>query len=202
MRAQSAAPATAPAAQPAAPPAQPAAPAAPPADSPAQPAAASGPAPAAPEPAPAEQNLGRTANNAVFVELLGNGGVYSVNYERFIDNFGIRAGFSYLSIGAASDTSSAKVSFVTFPVVASYYLGSANHKLQLGAGATVVYLSGESETELASASASGLGVGATGVVGYRYMPRTGGFNFGVGFTPIIGAGGFLPWGGISFGAVF
>ncbi len=51
-----------------------------------------------------------------------------------------------------------------------------------------------------------LDVAATFVLGYRYLPRDGGFNFGVGFTPMIGDGGFfpyfLPWGGISLGGGF
>lgn len=161
------------------------------------------PAGAPAQPAPAEQEQGRTANNAIFIELLGNGGIYSLNYERFIRDFGVRAGFSYLSIEASAGGTSAKVSFLTVPVVGSYYLGGENHKLQLGAGLVVVYLSGEASNDRYTTSgASGLGVAATGVVGYRYMPRTGGFNFGVGFTPLVGAGGFLPWGGLSLGAVF
>jgi hypothetical protein len=42
----------------------------------------------------------------------------------------------------------------------------------------------------------------TGVVGYRYVPSHGGFDFGIGFTPLFGEGGFLPWGGMHFGGVF
>ena len=41
------------------------------------------------------QIIYRTARNIVFVEGLGNGGYYSVNYERFLlDAISLRVGFS------------------------------------------------------------------------------------------------------------
>lgn len=180
---------------------------------PAAPAPAARPAPASYEAPPDDSGsgLGRTANNAVFIELLGNGGVYSLNYERIFDNFSVRAGFSYISIEAETtykcgqsgcSEARGRVSLTTFPVVGNYFLGGANHKLQLGAGVLLASVSGRAESDFTASDASGFGVAGTAVVGYRYLPRKGGFNFGVGFTPLVGAGGFLPWGGISFGGVF
>jgi hypothetical protein len=202
-------PAPAPAAAPAAPAAAPQ-----PAAAPAAPAPVAAPTAAAPAPAPAQAAAapyaapppgappGRTANNAVFLELLGNGGLYSINYERFVGDFGIRAGFSYFAVEAESLSSRSKVSLTTFPILGNYYLGSANHKLQLGGGVLVAALSGESSSKFGTDGASGVGVAGTAVVGYRYMPSKGGFNFGAGFTPLFGSGGFLPWGGVSLGGVF
>jgi hypothetical protein len=155
----------------------------------------------------------RTANNSIFLELLGNGLLYSINYERFFEDsgFSVRGGFSYISLSAsagnaATGTSSAKATFMTFPLLGNYYVGGRDHKLQLGLGVTFMY---------AAESAGGGGVGVasvsgfvpapTAVVGYRYIPHDGGFAFFIGLTPFIVPGGdksVLPWGGMSFGGVF
>lgn len=154
----------------------------------------------------------RTAKNVVFAELLGNGLGYSVNYERLFDDtgFGVRAGFSYLSLGASGGTgstsSSVRVSWISVPILANYYVGSANHKLQLGLGVSLVYATSEGRSADVFGSVSGLVPFVTGVIGYRYLPAKGGFNFGIGFTPLFIPGGetrtFLPWGGIGLGAAF
>ena len=172
-----------------------------------QPAPAAAPAPApAPYQAtvPEKQSKERTAFNTIFVELLGNGGLYSLNYDRLINDYvSIRGGFSYISVGASSGTSSASVTLMTFPVMANFLVGSPSHKLELGAGPLFAYASGSSSGGVGGAvSASGFGVAGTAVIGYRYVPYDGGFHFKVGFTPLFGAGGFLPWGGISFGYTF
>jgi hypothetical protein len=177
----------------------------------AQPAPPEPPRPAPPEPRPAPpappppESDARTAENSIFLELLGNGGLYSINYEHlFADSgFGARVGFSYFGISAADSTSSASVSLITVPVLANYYIGGVNHKLQLGLGVTIVYLSAASGAFGAGyTSGSGAGVAGTGVIGYRYLPHDGGFDFGVGFTPLFGAGGFAPFGGIHGGYLF
>jgi hypothetical protein len=154
----------------------------------------------------------RTAHNAIFLELLGNGLIYSVNYERIFDEpeIGIRAGLSFISLGAsagAGDTSaSSKVTLMTFPVLANYYgVGSKNHKLQLGAGVTFLYASATAGEKSSVGSFSGFVPAPTLAIGYRYLPEKGGFNFFVGFTPFIIPGGdhvLFPWGGISFGGIF
>ena len=150
----------------------------------------------------------RTARNAVYLELLGNGGLYSINYERaLMDNVMARVGFSYFSIGAsATDGSgqdaSAKVTLMTAPVMANYLLGGGGHSFELGAGALVVYAGGEAESGGLSASANGVGVAGTATAGYRYQPLDGGFLFKVGFTPLVTDSGFTPWGGLSLGGTF
>ncbi len=145
----------------------------------------------------------RTAKNSLYVELLGNGGLYSLNYERNLtDDVTARLGFSYLSLSASASDDSASVTFMSFPLMANYLLGGGNHHLELGAGATVLYASGEVESGGSRSSGDGVGVAGTATVGYRYQPRDGGFLFKVGFTPLVGSGGFLPWGGLSLGGVF
>jgi hypothetical protein len=161
------------------------------------------PAPAANADAkPATPSDGRTANNAVYLELLGNGGLYSINYERMIGDFGVRVGASYFSVSGSDGTTSASASLMTFPIVASYYLGPGNHKLQLGLGATIFDVSASASTVGFVGSGSGVSAAATGVIGYRYVPKNGGFDFGIGFTPLLGPGGLSPFGGMHFGAVF
>lgn len=161
---------------------------------------------APPPPPPASDTPQRTASNTVFAEALGNGLLYSVNYERIIDswNIGLRIGASYFSYPVSSYGASGNLKLATFPMVASYYLGTPRHKLQVGLGATILYLgvSTDSAGTKYEGDRSGGGVAATGVVGYRYLPPDQGFTFGVGFTPLLRTSRFLPWGGANAGYIF
>ncbi len=147
------------------------------------------------------------APNAVFVELLGNGLLYSIDYERMFPrwNVGLRAGASYFAWTVSRADGSGALKLASFPVVASWYVGPPRHKLQLGLGATVLYFAASTDSTgiKFEGAVDGLGVAATGVVGYRYIPRDGGFTFGAGFTPLLRASkGFLPWGGANVGFAF
>lgn len=176
----------------------------------AQPASAEAPAepttvvdaPAQPTPPAAT----RTASNVVFAEALGSGLLYSVNYERIIDawNVGLRGGVSYFTYAVSSYGASGNLTLVTFPMVASYYFGWRSHHLQLGLGATILYtgVATDSQGTKFDGERSGAGVAATGVVGYRFVPRDGGVSFGLGFTPLIRTSRFLPWGGANVGYAF
>jgi hypothetical protein len=147
------------------------------------------------------------AHNALVAEVLGNGLLYSVDYERLLfgGNAGVRGGASFLTYGVSHARGSGNLVLATFPIVASYYWGSSPHKLQLGVGATVLYVSASSDSTGAKFESvgDGLDVAATAVVGYRYLPKAGGWTFSVGFTPLFrGAKGLLPWGGVSGGYSF
>src|SRR5882724_1333146 len=72
--------------------------AAPAAEAPA--AAPSAEAPPPPAEAPANAAPERTANNAIYVELLGAGLFYSINYDRRISDFALRAGLMYFSVSS------------------------------------------------------------------------------------------------------
>lgn len=153
--------------------------------------------------APAAEAEGRTAKNAMYLELLGNGLLYSINYDRaFTDSLTGRIGFSYFSLSASSGSSSAKATFMTFPVMANYLVGGGNHNLELGLGALILYAGAEVGSDGATASGEGVGVAGTGTVGYRYQPMDGGFVFRVGFTPVFTENGFFGWGGLSLGGAF
>jgi len=155
----------------------------------------------------------RTAKNAIYIELGGNGAWYSLNYERFVfDDAAIRIGGMFMSLSATAtsggSTASASASWFAAPLMFSYLgIGSANHKLELGAGATMMYFSGSGTNNFSSSiTASGFVMAPTATVGYRYVPTDGGFNFKAGFTPfLIAAGGntqFFPWAGIAAGYGF
>jgi hypothetical protein len=160
------------------------------------------------------------APNAIYLEALGSGFIYSLNYERLVvDQLGVRVGFGYWWQGAevttSSGTTTASGSFLTVPITVSYLgLRSGRHVLELGAGMALIHLSG---------SISGLGVLSAGagttpvgeaLIGYRIQPMgAAGLNFRVGAMALVGQGlglsaadpkrfVVLPWGYVSFGASF
>lgn len=157
--------------------------------------------PVAPPPASA-----RSASNVVFAEALGSGLLYSIDYERLIEawHVGLRAGASYFTYAVSSYGKSGNLTLVTFPLVASYYVGWRSHHLQLGLGATILYTQAATDSQGTAfgGERSGTGVALAGVVGYRYLPRAGGISFGVGFTPLVRTSRLLPWGGANVGYVF
>jgi hypothetical protein len=147
------------------------------------------------------------APNVVRLELLGNGLLYSLSYERIFPewNLGLRAGASFFMDKISSAAGSGNLVLASFPLVASYFVGPPHHKLELGLGATVLYTDAASDSTGTKyqGSVSGLGIAATGVVGYRYLPSGRGLTLGAGFTPLVRATkGFLPWGGVSAGYAF
>ena len=158
--------------------------------------------------APAE----RTAKNAIYVEGLGTGFFYSLNYERVFGEFAPRIGFGYMSVSASAPSASgtgmdsAHTSFVSIPMSVSYLgIGSLNHMFEVGAGATIAMV-GEGATAInVSASGSTTMVLGTVTAGYRYQPADGGFLFRGGLNAIIGGSGdwpVLPWPYIALGGTF
>ncbi len=161
----------------------------------------------------------KPAPNSVFLEGMGSGLFYSINYERrVIDDLGVRAGLSYLSVSATasngSTTASASSSYLTIPLTVSY-LGVRGRKsgLEVGGGLTLAYSSGSASTGVSSASGSGMAPIGTFMVGYRLHPVDhAGFQFRVGLMALAAKGlsfdpdpnkvGVLPWFYMSFGAGF
>lgn len=154
----------------------------------------------------------RSARNSVYLELGGNAGLYSLNYERFlIDDGALRIGLMYMSVSATATsgttTASGSASWFGAPLMFSYLgIGSPNHKLELGAGVVLMSFSAGASTFSATANASGFVVAGTATVGYRYVPVDGGINFKAGFTPLVlqtaGTTYFMPWAGLSIGYGF
>jgi hypothetical protein len=148
------------------------------------------------------------AANTIHFELLGNGLLYSINYDRlFTHSVSGRIGYMYLSAdGTSEDPTDPKitVSMSLIPVTMSYLAGAGNHKLEMGGGPVMAIVSAEIDDGVQGVSGSGLAT-VVGIFGYRFQPAEGGFNFRVAFTPHILIDGdepFLPWGGMSFGYSF
>jgi hypothetical protein len=162
------------------------------------------------------QNDNRPAKNGVFLEGLGPGLLYSLNYERLVvDELAVRVGFSYWSVSATAtsggSSASASASFFTVPVTATYV---GLRGLEAGGGMTLMHASGSGSTVGASASGSGFAPLGIALVGYRLHPVGGpGFQFRVGGMAMMGKGlslsasdptafGVLPWLYLSAGAGF
>jgi hypothetical protein len=157
------------------------------------------------------QELGvekKQAQNAVYVELGGNGAWYSVNYERYLrKDASVRIGAMYMSVEASAGESSASASWLAVPIMFNYLgLAAGNHALELGAGLDVMHFSGGASSFDATAEASGIVPVGTATVGYRYASNDGGFLFRAGYTPLFFVTTepkqIFHWGGMSFGYRF
>jgi hypothetical protein len=156
----------------------------------------------------------REAKNAIYVDLLGPGLFYSINYDRMLtEDLSARIGFSYLSFGAsAGDGStgsvSAEFSYWAVPITVSYLgIGSDSNMLEVGGGPVIMNVGGsgviETDDTASGAEASTTLFAMTGMLGYRHQPADGGFVFRVGASPVMAFGaGVLPWGYLSLGAAF
>ena len=144
------------------------------------------------------------ARHAVYLELLGSGGVVSLNYEREIaDGVLVRAGFG--SWTATSLFSDAETKFTTVPVTIAAVRGD-RHRVEFGGGVTF----GRRARELFAGRTDNF-VSLTGLVGYRYEKPGRGLLFRAGVTPFYGFGeedvaypekGFFPSFGVSLGYSF
>jgi hypothetical protein len=152
-----------------------------------------------------------TAPNAIYVEALGTGFIYSINYERSLgDMFSARIGFGYFPFPSITDTnangstSTINASITSVPVSVSWYpFGATSSKLEIGAGATYIDLVAKKVGK--SKEGGGSGENISGILGYRYQPLDGGFLFRLAFTPIFSSpvfSKFQPWGGVSLGWAF
>lgn len=193
-------------------PAPAAAPAAAPAPA-AEPAPAPAPAPAAESAEPPSISGGgvekapeqeRTANNALYVELLGAGLFYSINYDRRIGDLALRGGLMYFSVSSGTNSAgeSASASWVGVPLSVSYNIGSVKHSFEVGAGITIHHISGSANTLGVESTGSATTVLGHAILGYRYQPPQTGFFLRAGLSPIVGSGVFLPWPHCGLGATF
>ncbi len=136
----------------------------------------------------------KIAINTVFFELIGNGGIYSINYDRLMSNStSVRLGFSYVP-------SSNGIYSITFPIMLNDLEGQNNSKLELGVGAMFFHVSQWWFPFLDANVSSGIFI--CGTIGYRYQKKEGGSFFRIGFTPYYGYGFFFPCIGISIGKTF
>ncbi len=147
-----------------------------------------------------EQKDNRIVRNNIYIEFLGNGFIYSLNYERFFDpQFSLRTGAMLFTANGETDGGQASnVVLALFPIMFNYLINFGSHNLEIGAGPELAYVS--AKTDLLSEK-SGLDIGATLRLGYMYFPPNGGFNFSIAYTPILSEE-FTHSFGIGFGYGF
>ncbi len=127
--------------------------------------------PPAAEPAPAAQPAEvRDSNNALFAELLGSALLYSLNYERFIGDFSVRAGISYLPVTAIlGNSGSTSTSLFAVPLTFSYLgVHAGSHILELGLGPVFVASASKGTGAATTALSGEASVVGTAIIGYRF----------------------------------
>ena len=147
------------------------------------------------------EHLNLSSRNTVYVELLGSGGIYSVNFDRILipsDTFNVagRIGLTYLPVIEEFNDHPT----IGFPFEISFLFGEKNGKLELGIGATYFY----AFEELKNSSYTIF----VPRIGYRLQKDQGGLFIKTGFTPWIPvfAGsvnpGIVPMIGFALGHTF
>lgn len=130
----------------------------------------------------------------VFFEI-GGPGLASFNYDmRFTKSpggFGGRIGVGGFNLEEFGGTA------IYLPMAFNYLSGkNGRHFLELGAGFTPLFYSGNSHTSIFAHSFAHINIG------YRFQPANSGFVFRLGATPMFSNHQFIPMGGISFGYKF
>lgn len=149
------------------------------------------------------------APNTVYLELLGSGLLYSVNFDRIVlPSLAMRAGLMYADVSGVtiniegSDTPSPNntLSLGLAALGGSYLYRDPPHRIEYGG----TLLVGGSKLDAAvSGTETDVLMGLSGIVAYRYQPPEGGLFFRVAYTPIVLAGAVVPaWGGVSIGWSF
>lgn len=132
--------------------------------------------------------------NAVSLEILGRGGLYSLNYDRMLtDDFALGAGFSSYSVSSGNSNAKALI----FPIYGNYYFTGGPHRWFATAGANVISASGNLDGD---AQISGSGVAGTLGGGYEYRGDSG-FLFRAAPYVFVGNASGL-WLGLSLGYAF
>jgi hypothetical protein len=129
-------------------------------------------------PVDAQHLTRRRAPNAVFLELFGNGGLWSVNYDRKLnETFSVRGGYTNWSSIELGDQPTKNYRF--YLAMLNALFRNAPHRLELGVG---VRVGSYDFPEFASPKRYAVSK-LTSTVGYRYQPRTPGWIFRLGMIP-------------------
>lgn len=130
-------------------------------------------------------------NNNMFLEAFGNGGAYSLNYDRVIyEDFSFRVGASFIK----SEDELVKA----FPVIVNYRLYLNNNYFELGVGTTVFTLP-LNFGDFGSHNAEGALF--TSVISYCFQSAIG-INGRIALTPFYYDNKIIPFGGFSIGYSF
>jgi hypothetical protein len=159
-----------------------------------------------------------TYSKVVFLELLGAGGLYSVNYDMRTakgkrDGWGFRVGYermiTVITDSTPTEKAQSRISFTAIPIVLNYLFGKRKNFLELGVGATYFHFIGkatgiasiESYKEETFKETFGSIIGSFNI-GYRRVPYKGGFMYRVAFTPLLVDNLLVPFIGIGLGYHF
>jgi hypothetical protein len=130
-------------------------------------------------------NPAKPAEHALFAEVGGAAGIYSLNYEyRPIPEFGARVGASFFPCLFNCQPAG------LFPMSLHAIAGEGSHSFELGGG-VMIATSDRKDGRLVYPE-----------FGYRYERPDGGFLFRATMTPFFRISDLkflIPWGGISFG---
>lgn len=158
------------------------------------------------------EHTSMTRPNALSGEVLGRGGLYSVNYDRsFTEMFAAGAGISTWGYTSGLGTSR---SILIVPVYGNFYFQPGPKRGFLTAGADIAvassrqssYLYGSSTSTSSSDNDSTFKTTNSGVAaivggGYEFRGESGFLFRATGYL-LIASGGVLPWAGASFGGTF
>ena len=159
--------------------------------------------------APIKSEQSSLHRNSIYLELMGLGGLYSLNYDlRVTPKISLRAGISVwgfkeldLLFFQMDD-----FKFRSFPIMVNYLLGIRSSRLELGLGIMPTYIStgGASFFYLLNTDEPTKVTifPIVGTIGYRYQPEEGGLMFRAGLNPYLASGqpGIII--GISTGVSF
>ena len=147
---------------------------------------------------------GSAYNKAVFLELGGDGLLYSINYDMRLqrgrqDGIGFKAGIGGLSANISSDGDSGRAGYFAIPATFNYLLGKKRHALEMGFGATFLHVGAQGEVDNERVSVRGSAVYPHANFGYRYQALNDGLTLRLTLTPLVGIG---MYGGVSVGFNF
>lgn len=141
-----------------------------------------------------------SAAKDVFLELGGNGGFLSLNYDtRFSKSgkgLGARIGVGFIPPIDAFFVVTPTI--ITIPLGLNYLAGNGPHHLEIGAGITLA----TAKSDLFGDEENAFGAAFVPSLGYRYQPRHRGFTARVFASPFIGQGGATFFAGVSGGIRF
>lgn len=130
---------------------------------------------------------------AIYGELLGNGLLFSVNYDfRFTKSqkgLGMRLGTGFFGGSGGG--------ILTIPVGINHLAGKAPNYFESGIGVTYATITGKDD--FFSGNGGSLLIPS---IGYRYQPENNGFFGKIAISPLISLekdGGWFFWGGIGLG---
>ena len=151
-------------------------------------------------------------NKYVYLEILGSGGIYSLNYDfRFnkaiTNKWGLRTGVEFLPINTVNYSGDIlKYSTLLFPFMVNYLVGKKNKFLELALGAVYVFKwsngklqAQEYEYFIRNVNRRIPNVYGAFSMGYRHQPIKGKTMWGISVTPLIGNSFIIPTIGIKAG---